>query len=131
MGDMADYLNDCVDRQQDIEMDKELTMTDHDTLIELEPLLRELGWWPKSFQRSTQLDSQGSTHWVYREDYIEDEYTLAIATGRAEKELCGRGWYPCDEWGFYCKKFMSDMTGYRDHSLADALRVELNRKESE
>ena len=92
--------------------------TDHEQLIELQPLMVELGWWPDKV-----IARYGC--WWIKLTLLPPEFALAIVTQRAEKELCERGWIPDQVWGEYtedvheCHKM--------GHSLADALRVEIGR----
>ena len=101
-------------------------MTDHDTLIEIEPLLRKLGWWPDDIK----CDFVGRW-WLFvpREPddewaYLGDSYALAIVTHLAEKELCERGWLR----GPYPLTMYSEEKNDQCTSLADALRVEIERE---
>ena len=107
-------------------------MTDHDTLIEIEPLLRELGWWEDDLIHSEYCSA---TRWILRaagsqEIEIEQEHALAIVTQRAEKELGKKDWYPSYTWGMYYPSLSTkiEIKGGPAFSLADALRVEIGRK---
>ena len=122
-------------------------MTDHEQLIELEPLLRELGWWPEEIILSMVWCSEvqtgclydfnealasGSSPYTTSKSPIEWEHALAIVTDRAEKELVKRG------WSFMKPGDVSDVSweepespGGDYSSLADALRVEINRQNNE
>lgn len=125
--------------------------TEHEQLIELEPLMQELGWWSERITRNY-------SGWEYRSDLwlddesdnpsptfhiLEPEDALSIVVRRAEEELCERGWYPSDDWGTYRpswfenkKHSLADAWGTdrpswfenKKHSLADALRVEIERQ---
>ena len=113
--------------------------TDHDTLIELQPLLRELGWWPWSLRYS-----EGQWRYVNALEPhkpsipFDPSDALAIVTQRAEKELCGRGWMILKQpkphlptyWKSEWDTIKPTTTGVIN-SLADALRVELTRQDTE
>ena len=105
-------------------------MTEHEQLLELEPLMNELGWWPEEIYL---VDSGKACILVERETFdqleeIPDNFALHIVTGVAEKEMGKKGydWYPMT-WGVY--------RNYRDHpvqnySLADVLWVEIERSKA-
>lgn len=108
-----------------------MTNTPHDQLTELEPLLKELGIWPSYIHKEGVL-------WYYEnvlnpaDDVpINPDDLLAIVTTRAEKELCGRGWYPSYTWGRYYPPLSLKVEGQGgpSHSLTDALGVEIERQQ--
>ena len=105
-------------------------MTDHDTLIELQPLLRELGWWP---ERLHYTGTENSGHWMYLDIGFPDEHALAIVTQRAETKLCGRGWTVTHRmYDTLCCLDLMDEDGLilNKYTIADALRVEISRQAS-
>jgi len=122
-------------------------MTDHEQLTELEPLMRTLGWWPEMLEFDDDLYYQDKpfvphSSWTYTtdEDYAEllDEHALAIVTHRAEKELCNLRYISyksnkAEIWNFPSHRGFYTIdkdAGEVFHSLADALRVEIEREDN-
>lgn len=110
-------------------------MTEHEQLIELQPLMEKLGWWPRELSDSDGLDHSYyyDCDRGYERSGIEDDHALSIVVGRAEKELVERGWSIIRDGNAYegCPSLCLSVwdKGYHSaESLADALRVEIERQ---
>lgn len=113
------------------------TVTDHDQLAELEPLMKAIDWWPE-IELRTWKRPNNSTSVIYTSHLstkghgascvMSAEHALAIVTGRAEKGLVERGWRIRKDWlGYMCMTPVAYNLG-TSKSLADALRVEIKRE---
>jgi hypothetical protein len=113
--------------------------TPHEQLLELEPLMRKLGWWPEDLIFGMDDGNGSGQPYVCiilktssGGTIITNTFALHIVTGIAETELCGR---ERREWRVHRSSLRISYIAPPSrgssmlHSLADALRVEIERKE--
>ena len=93
----------------------------HDQLTELERLMRRLRIWPSKLHYCDGTYGPCGWYLLHTSNPLPNQYTLAIVTDRAEKELVDRGW---SRGPRQLTMYGPDTDG-NDITLADALRAEI------